>query len=134
MKTVLGVLGTALLATGCLVARDVSTYDADVVATVQRRANAIAACRERFPLEWQGSGTVRVEILVERKTGTFGQASVDPGSTAPEPIQHCVVRAVDGLRLEPPDRHIGVAVLEWTFRGAEAPVELTYGNLSPPPW
>lgn len=68
------------------------------------------------------SGTVTVQFVVENKTGTVTRPSVDPSkSTAPAVLGDCVVKAIDGLALAPPDRNEGRATFVYEFKPNPAP-------------
>ena len=50
--------------------------------------------------------------------------AADPNqSTAPDNLQNCVVKALEGVKLDPPDQREGQATFEWVFRGPEQPAQ-----------
>jgi hypothetical protein len=61
------------------------------------------------------TGTVAVSFVVEEKTGKILTPASLPESTAPEPLQQCVVQGLDGLVLDPPDQRKGVATMTFDF-------------------
>lgn len=61
------------------------------------------------------SGTVAVQFVVEEKTGKILTPNALPESTAPEPLQQCVVSGLSGLALDPPDQRKGVATMTFDF-------------------
>ena len=61
------------------------------------------------------AGTVTVSFVVEEKTGKIITPAALPESTAPAPLQECVVRGLDGLALDPPDQRKGVATMTFEF-------------------
>jgi hypothetical protein len=61
------------------------------------------------------AGKIVVNFTVEKKTGTIMNPSLDESSTAPPELGQCVVAAVDGLVLDPPDQRDGVAKFSWEF-------------------
>jgi hypothetical protein len=61
------------------------------------------------------AGTVAVQFVVEEKTGKILTPSSLPESTAPEPLQQCVVNGLNGLALDPPDQRKGMATMTFDF-------------------
>jgi hypothetical protein len=61
------------------------------------------------------SGSVAVQFVLEEKTGKVLTASSLPESTAPEPLRGCVVKALSGLTLDPPDQRKGLATMTFDF-------------------
>jgi hypothetical protein len=61
------------------------------------------------------AGSVAVKFVVEEKTGKILTPSSLPESTAPEPLRQCVVNALSGLALDPPDQRKGVATMTFDF-------------------
>jgi len=60
-------------------------------------------------------GSVAVSFEVEEKTGKIVTPKSLPESTAPQPLQECVVNGLNGLALEPPDQRKGVATMTFDF-------------------
>jgi len=60
-------------------------------------------------------GTVAVSFVLEEKTGKIITPKSLPESTAPEPLQQCVVNGLNGLALQPPDQRKGVATMTFDF-------------------
>jgi len=118
----LAVLATSV---GCsFIARGPDQYRDDTQAVLDTRAGNIKACYDQ-QLAGGGevSGDVTINFTVEKKTGYFVNAEVDPDrTTAPESLANCVLSAVDGLQLTPEDRRDGLATFSWRFTvGAPAP-------------
>jgi hypothetical protein len=42
-------------------------------------------------------------------------------TTAPEPLGQCVITAINGLTLDPPDERDGIASFVYEFKAAPAP-------------
>ena len=62
------------------------------------------------------AGTVTVHFTVEAETGKIGGVTADAAKTqAPEVLTQCVVQALDGLALNPPDANPGEATFEYQF-------------------
>ena len=69
-------------------------------------------------------GKVTVKFDVAEKTGKIGNVVVDPAqSSAPEPLQACVRKSIDGLTLAQPDdkKGEGTWVYEFASQGPGAP-------------
>jgi len=62
------------------------------------------------------TGKVVVHFTVEKETGKIKGPAVDGSSTAPAELGACVVRAIDGLTLDPPDKRDGDATFSWEFQ------------------
>jgi hypothetical protein len=60
-------------------------------------------------------GSVTVAFTVEEKTGKILTPASLPTSTAPEPLQACVVNGLNGLTLDPPDQRTGAATMTFDF-------------------
>jgi hypothetical protein len=61
------------------------------------------------------AGNVAVSFELEEKTGKIVSAKSLPESTAPEPLQQCVVNGLNGLALDPPDQRRGIATMTFEF-------------------
>jgi hypothetical protein len=111
----LAVLATSI---GCsFIARGPDQYRDDTQAVLDTRAGNIKACYDQ---QLAGgslpAGEVTINFTVEKKTGYFVNAEVDPSrTTAPEPLANCILSAVDGLQLTPEDRRDGLATFSWVF-------------------
>ncbi len=65
-------------------------------------------------------GNVVVRFDVEAKTGNLTNIKVvDKKTNASENLQKCVVDALQGLKLDPPDQRTGEATFEWDFSRAK---------------
>lgn len=98
-------------------------YRDDVAAVLATRAERVKACWDaelvRNPAAY---GRVVLGFRVAKKTGAFER--IDPireRTTASDTVTMCVVAAVSGLTIEPPDVREADATFEWSFR-APAPV------------
>jgi hypothetical protein len=122
MRTQFGILALVTVATGCsFIARGPDQYRADTRSVLETQNAQVKACYDdalqQNPAQ---SGKVVVNFTVEKKTGQFTNIAVDPNaSTAPDRLQQCVVKAVEGLKLAPEDRRDGEATFEWVFRGPD---------------
>ncbi|HEX3759985.1 MAG TPA: AgmX/PglI C-terminal domain-containing protein [Kofleriaceae bacterium] len=104
-------------------ARGLEAYREDTGKLLETRNAQLQSCYgDALKSDAKLSGTVTVQFVVEKKTGTVTQASVDQSkSTAPAVLGDCVVKAVDGLTLAPPDRNEGRATFVYEFKPNPAP-------------
>lgn len=98
-------------------ARSPDDYRDVTQALLETRAPAIKQCYDaalRGQPDLQGS--VVVAFTVQSETGNVIDASVAPeGTTAPEALQQCVLTALSGLTLDPPDARDGHATFTYEF-------------------
>jgi len=75
------------------------------------------------------AGTVTVHFTVEAETGKVGSVSADAAKTqAPDVLTQCVVKSLDGLKLDPPDANPGDGTFEYQFVvGPTPPAEAPKG-------
>ena len=126
-------IGLALvgMSLGCtFYARSTDDYKKDTRTVLEQQNGAIQGCYDQaLAANPAQSGKVVVTFTVEKKTGQMMNVAADPNqSTAPDNLQSCVVKALEGLKLDPPDQREGQATFEWVFRGSEAagkPIEET---------
>jgi hypothetical protein len=100
--------------------RSPETYRNDTQRVLETRNARVKSCYdEALAADANVSGVVTVRFIVEKKTGTFTKATIDPTkSTATEPLVLCVLNAVNGLKLEPPDKNEGQATFVYELRPA----------------
>lgn len=115
-----------MMSVGCsFIARDPDSYRDVTRELVDTRGGDIKDCYDvALQTDESVGGTVTVNFIVEPKTGKIMNPTIDPAnSDAPETLQQCVVSAIDGLQLDPPDAREGQATFTWTFEAqpAEAP-------------
>lgn len=106
-------------AAGCSFhARDADSYRKATRDLLETRNPDIKGCYDaELKQDPKASGTVVVNFLVEKKTGKVLAARVDEAaSSAPPGLRQCVVNALDGLALEPPDERDGEATFQWEFQ------------------
>ena len=98
-------------------ARSADAYRADTRILLDMRQSQIEGCyNQALATDATLAGNVKVTFVVEKKTGLVTKTMVDPkATTAPEPLQKCVVDALGGLKLDPPDRNEGQASFEYAF-------------------
>lgn len=97
-------------------ARSPEDYRAATRALLESRASSFQSCYKGLLAQSpDASGSVTVQFVVEEKTGKISAAKSLPESTAPEPLQQCVVQGLDGLALQPPDQRKGLATMTFEF-------------------
>ena len=110
------------LSLGCtFYARSTDDYKKDTRTVLEQQNGAIQGCYDQaLAANPAQSGKVVVTFTVEKKTGQMTNVAADPNqSTAPDNLQNCVVKSLEGLKLDPPDQREGQATFEWVFRGPE---------------
>jgi hypothetical protein len=125
--TLLALVSLGLLSVACSFhARGPEQYRDDTHALLESKTHDIKACYDQvLKAQADVAGTVRVSFKVEEETGKIHEAQVDPtGTNAPPQLAECVVRTIDGLVLQPPDKRTGIATFTWEFRPQAAAAEL----------
>jgi len=124
MKTIIAIALLAAASAGCsFYARSTDQYKTDTRAELEKQNSAIQGCYDTaLAANPAQSGKVVVTFTVEKKTGSIMNVAADPNqSTAPDNLQNCVVQALEGIKLDPPDQREGQATFEWVFRGPDQP-------------
>jgi hypothetical protein len=115
------IIATCLLSlSACsFIARGEDQYRSDTRSLLESKNSEVRACYDNaLAANPAQSGRVVVNFTVEKKTGKLSNIAVDPNETnAPEPLQNCVVSALEGLVLTPEDRRDGQATFTWAFAG-----------------
>jgi hypothetical protein len=108
----------ALSTTACqFYARGPEDYRKDTRALLETRSSQIDSCfDEVLKKDAKAAGTVVVHFTVAHDTGKVTDPKVLPESTAPAPVGECVVKALDGLALDPSDKRDGDATFSWEFQ------------------
>lgn len=103
--------------------RSPQAYRTDTQKVLETRHAQIKTCYDEALKTDAGlAGTVTVRFVVEQKTGAFTKATVDPAtSTAKEPLVLCVLNAVAGLKLDPPDTNEGQATFSYELKPSAPP-------------
>jgi hypothetical protein len=123
-RTIRYTIVVALTATACSgTARGLEAYRADTAKLLDSRSAQLQSCYDAaLKGDNKLAGTVTVQFVVEKKTGSITDATVDAAhSTAPPALGDCVVKAIDGLKLDPADRNEGRATFVYEFKPASAP-------------
>lgn len=113
------------LTTACsFYARDAEDYKKVTRELVETKNASIKECYDvALQTNEKVSGSVVINFTVEKKTGKIMNPVVDPKSSAPADLSQCVVSAIDGLILDPPDAREGQATFTWNLEAA-APKQL----------
>lgn len=87
----------------------------DLLAT---RADQLKTCYDAaLQTNPTAGGIVVVSFKVEEKTGKLINPNIDAArTTAPDPLKQCVITALDGLAIDPPDSREGSATFSWEFK------------------
>jgi hypothetical protein len=115
----LATLALALGLGGCsgsFYARSPEDYRVATRALLESKQSSFQQCYEGVLASTpDAAGSVAVSFVVEEKTGKILTPQSLPASTAPAPLQECVVRGLDGLALDPPDQRKGLATMTFDF-------------------
>ncbi|KYF76465.1 hypothetical protein BE20_13295 [Sorangium cellulosum] len=121
MKQLLPGLTMMVLASasaGCSFAvRNAEMYRDDTAALLDTRRDEIRACYDaELARNPRAQGKVAVDFTVLEDSGRITNVAVDPaGTTASDEVASCVVKAIDGLVLAPPDEKQGKGKFVWEF-------------------
>jgi len=102
----------------CGTARESTAYrDATRELVMAKNADIKSCYDAELTREPNLSGQVVVNFQVQSETGKIVDARIDPdNTTAPASLSGCVLRAMDGLALNPADRNQGLATFRWDFQ------------------
>lgn len=107
------------MCTGCSFhARDAADYQKVTRELVESKGADIKSCYDSaLKVDPKVAGTVVVKFTVQHETGKIANAKVDEtSSSAPANLGQCIVNALEGLVLEPPDARDGDATFQWEFQ------------------
>ena len=120
----MSILGLLVVATAACsgTARGLEAYRTDTQQLLSSRDAQIKSCYDdALKSDRKLEGTVALRFVVEKKSGELSGATIDPSrSTAPKPLGDCVLTAVKGLRLVPPDKNEGRATFVYEFKPTAA--------------
>jgi len=119
----LSLLALAATTAGCSFhARSPEMYRDDTAALLETRNADIKACYDNeLKNNKDATGRVTVHFTVAKETGQITNvAPVPAGTTAPESLTNCVVNAINGLVLTPPDNNDGDATFVYDFTAQPA--------------
>jgi len=119
----LALVSLAALSAGCsFAARSPEMYAADTQKVLESKSADIKQCYDdALKTKQDLAGRVTVKFTVKSETGELTSVQLDSANTnAPEPIPGCVVAALQGLKLNPPDEKEGLATFSWEFQAGTA--------------
>lgn len=98
--------------------RDQNKYRDDARALVMTKAPMVKSCYDRvLKSDPKASGIVVVHFKVQPETGVVAEPQLDGvATTAPAALSRCVLEAIDGLKLDPPDANEGQATFAWALK------------------
>ncbi|HEY0190000.1 MAG TPA: AgmX/PglI C-terminal domain-containing protein [Kofleriaceae bacterium] len=104
-------------------ARGLEAYRNDTSTLLETRNAQLKSCYDdALKADAKVAGTVTVQFVVAKKTGVISDVTVDQAkSSAPPALSQCVVNAVNGLTLAPPDKHEGHATFTYEFKPGNPP-------------
>ena len=113
-------LALCALFAGCsFYARDPESYRKVTRQVLESKNADIKGCYDaELQKDPKVGGSVVVKFTVQKDTGQIVNPSVDPASTAPASLSQCIVRALDGLKIDPPDKREGNATFRWEFQNS----------------
>ncbi|HEX3774149.1 MAG TPA: AgmX/PglI C-terminal domain-containing protein [Polyangiaceae bacterium] len=117
MKKSFALLSLVFIAGCSFQARSPDEYRDATQAVLETKSPDIKNCYdEALKTKSDLAGTVTVHFTVEAETGKIGNVSADVAKTqAPDALTQCVVKALDGLALNPPDANPGDGTFEYQF-------------------
>lgn len=103
-------------------ARSADDYASATKEVLAQKEDQIKSCYDDvLASDAKAKGIVAVNFTVEAKTGAIKDPAIDSEqTTAPESLQQCVLSAMNGLVLDPPDQRQGVASFAYDFSANEA--------------
>lgn len=123
-------VAVSALTLGCtFYARSPQQYRDDTAKVLDAKSAEINSCYDTvLKTTPAAAGKVTVVFTVEEKTGKIADAKPDPArTTAPQPLIDCVVNAINGLMLQPPDQRKGDATFEYDFTQPAAAPAASHG-------
>jgi hypothetical protein len=122
LVTSLLTLSAGLMACGFAV-RSPDMFRDDTQKVLETRSPEMKACYDGILKgDKTAAGNVTVKFDVELETGKFVNLKVDEtATTAPPPVRECVMNALQGLAVKPPDGNLGKATFVWAFQPGAPP-------------
>jgi outer membrane lipopolysaccharide assembly protein LptE/RlpB len=125
-KTILvgALVASAVALSGCQFnARSAEDYSKETKKLLSKKNDELKSCYDALlKKEKKAEGLVVVNFTVEAKTGAIKDATIDEQkSTAKnaKELGECVLKALDGLALDPPDARTGQASFSYEFKQNE---------------
>ncbi len=103
-------------------ARDADSYRKATRELLETRNTDIKGCYDaELKKDPKVAGKVVVKFTVKKETGEIADVTVvEKKSDAPASLSQCVVNALSGLALEPPDERDGDAQFQWEFQATSS--------------
>lgn len=103
-------------------ARSAEDYANETKQLLETKQGEIKSCYDEvLKSDAKAKGIVSVNFTVQPKTGEITDVAVDKeASTAPDSLAQCVVNAMTGLTLDPPDQRAGKASFSYDFAANKA--------------
>lgn len=119
-KLLLPLVGLVAFVSACQFhARGPDDYREATRAVLETRSEQIQSCYDGvLKSNSDAAGNVVVHFTVKEETGAIVGAEVLAESTAAPEVGECIVQALDGLALDPPDEREGDATFAWEFTKA----------------
>jgi hypothetical protein len=104
--------------TACATSRSSEQYRRDTHMILYARSSNLEACYAKaLENDARAQGRVTVRFVVEARTGNIVEPTIDTErTTAPQQLMFCVLEAVEGLQLDPPDANEAHATFVYEFR------------------
>ena len=117
MKQILAAALVAATAAACGTSRNTDAYRDDTARVLATHRKSIKQCYDHtLAGDPTAHGKVAVTFTVEHATGAISNAALDDKrTTAPGDLGTCVLDAMRGLTLDPPDRRDGHATFVYEF-------------------
>lgn len=118
-----GALLFAIAASGCSFhARDAESYRKVTREVLETRNGDIKSCYDKaLQKDPKASGKVTVAFMVEKDTGAIKNVDAKSKlSDAPANLQKCIVNALEGLKIDPPDARDGKATFTWRMKAGKS--------------
>lgn len=98
-------------------ARSAEDYAQETKDLLKTKKGEMKTCYDEvLKADKEAAGVVAVDFVVQAKTGEITEVTVNSDkTTAPEPLTQCVVNAMTGLTLDPPDQRTGKASFAYEF-------------------
>jgi len=117
-KTSIALLLLSSFAWGCsFYARSAEDYQEETTKLLASKSDELKSCYDDvLTKNPKAGGVVAVDFTVEAKTGAILDPKINESkTTAGKRVQNCVLTAMQGLALDPPDQRTGVASFSYEF-------------------
>lgn len=109
--------GALLCLAGCAV-RDAQMYRDDTRKLLETKKQPLSECYDsELKKDPKTGGKVVVHFTVQKDTGLIVDPEIDDLQSTPNrTLRKCVLDALEGLKLDPPDERDGDASFTWDFQ------------------